>query len=671
MAGLLDEPYIGYPQLARRRAVPNTDVETSKGLLRGISYYPYDLLGAPIDLMNMAITPLGMGSKTPVMGSEYLQGLAQKAGLSLPKTDSSSENIGRILSSIINPAAGARAVGKVIDPAMQAVTSVVAPLGRAMGEQARVTENVLQTPAMMPTVLPNVTEDLANQLNKLGTPNEKQVFTTKETNGIFEVEPTSSFGFSQPLFGKGTNEGVYPGTAISTRGVGSSVYGIDEQEANRQIRSILATPETNKALQVANQVTESFGRNYNPKIDIPSSSLSKQSGIARTYQIAAEFPDKYPKQQVFESYLSDPEYGTLIKELGIKNYDDLVEASYKQLEKETQQQFKSLPVKMSYHEGSLNYNNSDEMLRDILGHNNLTVFRGGEKHDFLNKIDPQTGLNSNDQFRAVHDYFGHAIKGNPFGAKGEEIAWASHEQMYSPLAKIAMTSETRGQNSFVNYSPINAELYSKMETIRKMQNEARAKGDTDFVQDAANELRKLGSEWGYAKQSSLILPAEYTKTQFAGGMPDYLINAVEPKFGTQEILTHYSNKPDLGFLDPNMYGTGIRGQEARRLQETVNPVQNRSYAYRGAIGEVTPEPGLGKYPYQMQATNLYDRSADLEKLNLLSTVRNTQSNLSPYNRGLLDSQQKLTDLERLTKEYGYSGLLDPDKAVLFNRTPLR
>jgi hypothetical protein len=151
MAGLLDEPYIGYPQLARRRAVPNTDVETSKGLLRGISYYPYDLLGAPIDLMNMAITPLGMGSKTPVMGSDYLQGLAQRAGLSLPKTDSSSENIGRILSSIINPAVGARAVGKVIDPAMQAV----APVGRAVGEQAyRMTEDLLQSQGLMPSITP-------------------------------------------------------------------------------------------------------------------------------------------------------------------------------------------------------------------------------------------------------------------------------------------------------------------------------------------------------------------------------------------------------------------------------------------------------------------------------------------------------------------------------------
>jgi hypothetical protein len=382
-------------------------------------------------------------------------------------------------------------------------------------------------------------------------------------------------------------------------------------------------------------------------------------------------PQNYPKDQVFQSYLADPEYAPIIKQLGINNYDDLVEASYKQLEKETQEQFKSLPVKMSFHEGNLNYNDSQEMLRDIIGHNHLTVFRGGDKHEFLNKVDKTTGLNSNEQFRAVHDYFGHAVRGNPFGAKGEEIAWASHEQMYSPLAKIAMTSETRGQNSFVNYTPVNAELYSQMEDLRKLQQEARARGDADSVKFLADELKKKGDMWGYAKQAAVLLPAEYTKPQFAGGMPDYLINAVEPKFGVEETLTHFSNKPDLDVLDPTKYGSGIKGQEARRLAETINPVTGRSYAYRGAAEQVTPEPGLGRYPYQMQVPGLYDITKDPEQLGLLASARNTTSFLSPYNRGLLDPQQSLTDLERLTREYGYRGLLDPTKAILFNPTPVR
>lgn len=59
----------------------------------------------------------------------------------------------------------------------------------------------------------------------------------------------------------------------------------------------------------------------------------------------------------------------------------------------------------------------------------------------------------NDQFRAVHDLFGHVATGRGFTRHGEEAAWQSHVQMYSPQAREAMTSETRGQNSFLNYGP--------------------------------------------------------------------------------------------------------------------------------------------------------------------------------------------------------------------------
>ena len=59
----------------------------------------------------------------------------------------------------------------------------------------------------------------------------------------------------------------------------------------------------------------------------------------------------------------------------------------------------------------------------------------------------------NDIFRAVHDYYGHAKEGVGFRADGEENAWRSHAAMFSPLARLALTNETRGQNSWVNYGP--------------------------------------------------------------------------------------------------------------------------------------------------------------------------------------------------------------------------
>jgi hypothetical protein len=59
----------------------------------------------------------------------------------------------------------------------------------------------------------------------------------------------------------------------------------------------------------------------------------------------------------------------------------------------------------------------------------------------------------NDIFRIVHDYFGHFKEGVGFRASGEENAWRSHASMYSQEALPAVTSETRGQNSWVNYGP--------------------------------------------------------------------------------------------------------------------------------------------------------------------------------------------------------------------------
>jgi hypothetical protein len=62
-------------------------------------------------------------------------------------------------------------------------------------------------------------------------------------------------------------------------------------------------------------------------------------------------------------------------------------------------------------------------------------------------------VTANDLFRAVHDTFGHGLEGAGFRARGEENAWQSHSRLYTGSAIGAMTSETRGQNSWVNYGP--------------------------------------------------------------------------------------------------------------------------------------------------------------------------------------------------------------------------
>ncbi len=103
------------------------------------------------------------------------------------------------------------------------------------------------------------------------------------------------------------------------------------------------------------------------------------------------------------------------------------------------------------------YANSAEMVNDLAKNQHLYFFQGGEPHPLLGDIDPETGLSANDKFRAVHDIFGHAAGGFGFGPTGEEAAYRAHSQMFSPEAARAMATETRGQNSWVNFGKQNYE----------------------------------------------------------------------------------------------------------------------------------------------------------------------------------------------------------------------
>lgn len=100
------------------------------------------------------------------------------------------------------------------------------------------------------------------------------------------------------------------------------------------------------------------------------------------------------------------------------------------------------------------YATSHEMRNDVADHKHLFFFTGGEPHPYLADKDAH-GLSLNDKFRAVHDLFGHAAEDYQFGPRGEENAWLKHSQMFSPEAQRALTTETRGQNSWVNFGAHN------------------------------------------------------------------------------------------------------------------------------------------------------------------------------------------------------------------------
>ena len=148
------------------------------------------------------------------------------------------------------------------------------------------------------------------------------------------------------------------------------------------------------------------------------------------------------------------------------------------------------------------YKNSAEMSKDILENKHLYYFpttkeslgaSASSSHPYLKA----TGIKINgketpfnDLFRAVHDFFGHSKVGNGFGAIGEENAWLQHSVMYSDDARRAMTTETRGQNSWVNFG----------KQLRDKNGKLIKKGEEGYIAPPDRE---------YAPQKTALLPDKF------------------------------------------------------------------------------------------------------------------------------------------------------------------
>lgn len=144
-----------------------------------------------------------------------------------------------------------------------------------------------------------------------------------------------------------------------------------------------------------------------------------------------------------------------------KAYDALIQETLDQYQEIKKTGLKVLPMDPNMPNP---YSNSKAVVDDILKNQRLYYYptdQGYGSGSFAkNPMLRQTAeladgkpMLANDVFRVVHDYFGHAKDGNKFGATGEENAYQTHKQMYSPEARKALTTETRGQNSWVNYGP--------------------------------------------------------------------------------------------------------------------------------------------------------------------------------------------------------------------------
>jgi len=129
-------------------------------------------------------------------------------------------------------------------------------------------------------------------------------------------------------------------------------------------------------------------------------------------------------------------------------HDERTIEAYRQLAEEVNLQYDFL-IASGLKIGAVQTNpyvNSSAMVKDVRCNGRLKVYAADLSHSLLTDME-------NFQFRVVHDYFGHATYGNQFGATGEENAWRTHCTMFTEKAILALTTETRGQNSWVNFGP--------------------------------------------------------------------------------------------------------------------------------------------------------------------------------------------------------------------------
>lgn len=194
-----------------------------------------------------------------------------------------------------------------------------------------------------------------------------------------------------------------------------------------------------RLVQIAEDYSKQSGIPYKSLTEYADVDVNRAKRIADAYENMKHTPNSPATKKAYDA---------LIKETK-EQYQALKKAGYK---------FDFMP------DGADMYGNPRHAINDVVRKKHLYVFPTksgfGSSDDIItdSPLLQSTGekwngkdVTVNDMFRAVHDVFGHSKHGVGFRAVGEENAFRSHAGMFSDDALPAMASETRGQNSWVNY----------------------------------------------------------------------------------------------------------------------------------------------------------------------------------------------------------------------------
>ncbi len=305
-------------------------------------------------------------------------------------------------------------------------------------------------------------------------------------------------------------------------------YDIDESEDDSSLEGEDDIIEnTEKKVQASKGSRAAVGEQKTPETSIEE---SQKPAFNRGIKAVQQSAEKYKQSTKNISRSSNPitslypKVSKMISDAYAKSKnnpsDADVKKAYDKMMEETIDQYDfilSKGLRVVKHQGSGEpYSNSKEMLRDVENNNTLKflpneIAFGQGNIDTSDNIGLQSSgrklkdgyeLTNSEVFRIVHDYFGHGILGNQFGAIGEENATLQHLDLYSNTAAPAIIAQTRGQNSWVNFSGENTEAIQ----LRKDAAVLRKQGDTEGANKLLAEAEKI---FKFAEPKIGILPNKF------------------------------------------------------------------------------------------------------------------------------------------------------------------
>lgn len=314
--------------------------------------------------------------------------------------------------------------------------------------------------------------------------------------------------------------------------------------------------------------------------------------------------------------------------------DPQVRASYEALAEEVDRQYRFVTERAGLRTSpsSVPYAGSADMRADVVGHNRMRYFPtdegfgdGAITDNPLLQTDAK-GIPINDKLRVVHDYFGHADQGHQFGPLGERRAYLEHRSMMPDEAVGALTTETHGQNSWVNAG----------KHIRRADGSIPKAGDPDFIHP---------SQRPYADQKSGILPphiidppeyrfmdaAELTgpNTPLADGTPYGAVSAANPGMkltDAENVARTAALKKELreeGFYrpldqtgmfdypEPSVLVPGLPPEEAQRLGKKYGQISSISAEGYHRHADNATFKQTGPPVFDPEATNYYSELHDV------------------------------------------------------------